>query len=121
MQVWTPEYYHHFQCIASACPDSCCKEWEVDVDEKSAAYYRALPGALGDSLRRVLKDTEDGTVMTILNGRCPMWREDGLCRIQAALGHEALCMSAAPSRACGMTTETLRNWAWSYPVRKRHG
>ena len=23
--------------------------------------------------------------------RCPMWRSDGLCRIQAELGHEALC------------------------------
>jgi lysine-N-methylase len=29
--------------------------------------------------------------MEIENGRCPMWRQDGLCRIQAELGHEALC------------------------------
>lgn len=29
--------------------------------------------------------------MTILDGRCPMWRADGLCRIQAELGEEALC------------------------------
>ena len=27
----------------------------------------------------------------IENGRCPMWRQDGLCRIQAELGHDALC------------------------------
>ena len=91
MKVWTPEYYHAFRCIASACPDSCCKEWEVDVDDNAAAFYRSLPGALGDALRAVLKDTEDGTVMTISDGRCPMWRQDGLCRIQAELGHEALC------------------------------
>ena len=63
----------------------------MDVDEASAAYYRSLPGALGDRLRQVLTDTEDGTVMTIENGRCPMWRNDGLCRIQAELGEEALC------------------------------
>ena len=91
MKVWTPEYYRAFRCIASACPDSCCKEWEVDVDDTAAAFYRNLPGALGDALRSVLKDTEDGTVMTISDGRCPMWRQDGLCRIQAELGHEALC------------------------------
>lgn len=91
MQVWTPEYYHQFQCIAAACPDSCCKEWEVDVDDTAASFYRNLEGPLGDHLRQVLKDTEDGTVMTIENGRCPMWREDGLCRIQAELGHDALC------------------------------
>ena len=91
MKVWTPEYYRHFQCIAGACPDSCCKEWAVDVDADAAAYYRSLEGALGDRLRQVLKDTDDGTVMEIEDGRCPMWRRDGLCRIQAELGHDALC------------------------------
>ena len=91
MEIRYPKYYHQFQCIASACEDSCCKEWEVDVDEVSAAYYRSLHGELGDALREVLVDTEDGTVMTIRDRRCPMWRDDGLCRIQAALGHDALC------------------------------
>lgn len=91
MERIIPNYYTQFKCIAAACPDSCCKEWAVDVDEAAAARYRALPGDLGDRLRSVLQDTPDGTVMTIENGRCPMWRDDGLCRIQAELGHEALC------------------------------
>jgi len=91
MELIIPEYYNRFRCIAAACPDSCCKEWAVDVDDISAARYRALPGDLGDRLRSVLQDTPDGTVMTIENGRCPMWRQDGLCRIQAELGHDALC------------------------------
>lgn len=91
MERIIPQYYHNFRCIAAACTDSCCKEWAVDVDEESAARYRALPGDLGDRLRSVLQDTPDGTVMTIENGRCPMWRQDGLCRIQAELGHDALC------------------------------
>jgi len=93
MDVYYPSYYSAFQCIASACPDSCCKEWEVDVDDNAAQYYRSLEGALGDRLRQVLKDTDDGTVMTIERGRCPMWRQDGLCRIQAELGHDALCQT----------------------------
>ena len=93
MKIYTPQYYQHFQCIASACPDSCCKEWEVDVDEAAASFYRSLDGDLGDRLRQVLKDTGDGTVMSIENGRCPMWRRDGLCRIHAELGHDALCQT----------------------------
>jgi lysine-N-methylase len=91
MNIAKPIYFDTFRCIADLCPDSCCKEWEVDVDAASAAYYRSLQGPLGDRLRQVLKDTEDGTVMTISDGRCPMWRRDGLCRIQAELGHDALC------------------------------
>ena len=93
MKIAYPAYYPMFQCIAGACPDSCCKEWEVDVDDSAAAFYRSLEGPLGDRLRQVLKDTGDGTVMTIENGRCPMWRQDGLCRIQAELGHDALCQT----------------------------
>ena len=91
MKLFYPDYYKKFRCIAGACPDSCCKEWEVDVDASAAAFYRKLEGPLGERLRQVLNDTEDGTVMTIENGRCPMWRQDGLCRIQAELGHDALC------------------------------
>lgn len=91
MLISKPHYFDSFSCIAGACPDSCCKEWDVQVDPASAALYRSLPGALGDRLREVLR-TEDGeTVMTIVDGRCPMWRQDGLCRIQAELGESALC------------------------------
>ena len=91
MKITKPSYFDDFHCIASACPDSCCKEWDVQVDAASAAAYRSLSGPLGDDLRRLLKDEDGETVMTIVEGRCPMWRPDGLCRIQAELGEEALC------------------------------
>ena len=93
MELYYPAYYNTFRCIAADCPDSCCHEWTVDVDADSAAYYRALPGALGDALRSVLTDTDDSTIMQIQDSRCPMWRQDGLCRIQAELGHDALCQT----------------------------
>ena len=63
----------------------------MDVDPRSAAYYRTLTGDLGDRLRAVLQDTDGSTVMQIENNRCPMWRQDSLCRIQAELSHDALC------------------------------
>ena len=91
MKTFYPTYYHQFRCLASACPDSCCKEWEVDIDPDTAAQYLQLSGPLGDRLRQVLRQTDDGACMTIENGRCPMWRQDGLCEIQSQLGHDALC------------------------------
>ena len=91
MKLIKPAYFDTFRCIAAACPDSCCKEWDVLVDDDKAAIYRSLPGALGDRLRQVLKDEDGAVYMTIENRRCPMWREDGLCRIQAELGETALC------------------------------
>ena len=93
MKLFYPEYYKAFTCIAAACEDSCCKEWEVDVDAQSAAYYRQLPGELGQRLREVLRQEDGCTLMTIEDGRCPMWQQDGLCRIQAQYGHDALCQT----------------------------
>ena len=91
MRIVKPSYFDTFRCIAGSCTDSCCKEWDVQVDDSAAEFYLQLPGELGDRLRQVLKEQNGEMVMTIVDGRCPMWREDGLCRIQAALGHEALC------------------------------
>ena len=91
MEITKPNYFDRFRCLAGSCPDSCCKEWEVQVDDTAAALYRTLPGALGDDLRSVLRDEDGAVYMTIMDGRCPMWRRDGLCRIQAELGEDALC------------------------------
>ena len=91
MLITKPSYFDTFRCIAGACPDSCCKEWDVQVDAAAAAHYRALPGDLGNRLREVLYDEDGETYMAIVDRRCPMWRDDGLCRIQAELGEGALC------------------------------
>lgn len=91
MKQIKPSYYDTFRCIAGDCPDSCCHQWQVQVDAETAAYYRSLTGPLGDALRACMADTESGAEMVNRNDRCPMWRDDGLCRIQAELGEEALC------------------------------
>lgn len=85
-------FYDEFRCLAGACPDSCCQEWDVQVDEASARRYLSLPGDLGASLRQKLKQDEDGEFyLEITDRRCPMWRADGLCEIQTQLGEEGLC------------------------------
>lgn len=91
MKILKPDYYDAFTCLAGACPDSCCKDWAVDVDPDSARRYLALEGPLGDALRAVLAEENEEYFMQITDGRCPMWRQDGLCEIQAQLGHDGLC------------------------------
>ena len=92
MKITTPNHYHKFHCLAATCPDSCCKEWAVQVDERAAALYRSLPGDLGDRLRQVMQVEDGDTILALMpDGRCPMWRDDGLCCIHAQLGEGALC------------------------------
>ena len=68
MKLIRPAYFEEFRCIAAACPDSCCKEWDVAVDDMSAAYYRSMEGDLGDRLRQVLYD-EDGNTTACAGSR----------------------------------------------------
>lgn len=91
MRLGYPRYFEKFRCIAAACPDSCCKEWDVLVDDEAAHHYQTVPGPLGDALRQHLNQEDGEWYFAITEGRCPMWRSDGLCRIQAELGHAALC------------------------------
>lgn len=92
MEIIKPSYYDTFCCLAADCPDSCCKEWAVQVDDDTAAVYRTLQGPIGDQLRSVMAKEDSDTILTLTpDGRCPMWRNDGLCRIQAQLGESFLC------------------------------
>ena len=51
MKIAQPDYFETFQCLAGKCPDSCCHEWEIQVEESAAEFYRGLSGELGDRLR----------------------------------------------------------------------
>ncbi len=90
MELIQPQFFRAFSCVAALCPDACCYGWEVEIDPDHAALYQSLDGDLGDALRSGLY-RQDGTYyLKNHHGRCPMWRSDGLCALQARLGHQAL-------------------------------
>ena len=92
MSIWYPSFYPAFRCKAAACRHSCCRGWEIDVDEGSAALYRELPGKLGEDLRAALfEDGEGWHFRLTAEERCPLLQQDGLCRLIRELGEEALC------------------------------
>ena len=92
MSIWYPEFYPAFRCRASACRHSCCRGWEIDVDEESAERYRSLSGELGEELRKALFSDGEGWHFRLdEKERCPFLEEDGLCRLIKKLGEEALC------------------------------
>lgn len=92
MKIYEPDYASRFRCLAGACPDTCCKDWEIIIDDETLRKYRALPGAFGDEVRAALTTDEEGdTMFRLEDGHCPLVRADGLCRLQLAYGEEALC------------------------------
>ena len=33
-----PSFYQPFSCIANRCEDSCCKDWDIDVDSATEQF-----------------------------------------------------------------------------------
>lgn len=92
MILRVPDYYDEFVCIADRCTGSCCDGWEIDIDDASGEYYMQAPGPIGERLRSLLYQGEDGGYCFRLGeqGRCPFLNERNLCDIYEALGEEAL-------------------------------
>lgn len=86
MKVIAPDYYQSFRCIAGDCRHTCCRGWEVDIDEESLARFRALP----DIAAHI---SQEGTPhFRLLEGeRCPFLNEQNLCRMILEHGEESLC------------------------------
>ena len=87
-----PAFYPAFRCKAGECRHSCCRGWEIDIDENTLSAYQCLPGAWGERLRAAIAE-EDGTAHFRLTEEenCPFLRPDGLCDVILALGEDALC------------------------------
>lgn len=92
MKIVKPTYYKDFKCIAGDCPDSCCQGWEVDADENSLEFYKALSPSLEIKQRidSVLdKDEFDNTIFTLApKKRCPFLNDENLCDMHIAIGGE---------------------------------
>ena len=86
------DYTEDFSCLAGSCPDTCCKDWEIILDEDAISRYQKMPGVLGEQVRAAMTQTDEGETMWRLeNGHCALLREDGLCPIQCTYGEAALC------------------------------
>ena len=44
-----PAYGKKLKCLAGDCPENCCMEWIIDIDDETAAYYRTVQGESGPS------------------------------------------------------------------------
>lgn len=87
-----PDFYRNFKCAASRCPDTCCKDWDVVVDDESYEFYSNVPGEFGRKLVDNIKTDEDGDRVFIFeNEVCPFLNREWLCEIQIRLGEEHVC------------------------------
>ena len=93
LTVREPDYMDAFQCTGSLCPDTCCKGWDIVMDEATCARYektkdKVFKAELAQAIVHRREEQADGTVEEVAcirmgkGQRCLFLRNDGLCRIQ---------------------------------------
>lgn len=91
MKYHKPSFFDQFKCIGSACTDTCCAGWEIEVDETTAEGYLAEKGEFGDRLRQEIGTEPGEYFFQLKNNRCPFLNKENLCDIFINLGEERLC------------------------------
>lgn len=100
-----PDYYPEFRCLASECPDTCCKGWIIQVEPEALENWNriservrrssdccssSLSVAPSDFVDAFPQRNHETRYQIRLNekGECPMLTENGLCSVVMAHGHE---------------------------------
>ncbi|MCI8525706.1 MAG: hypothetical protein HFF17_07245 [Oscillospiraceae bacterium] len=113
MKLRMPRYFDAFRCAAGACPDTCCRDWEVALDEDALRNYRQLEGPLGAAVRAAMAERDGETVLALRGGLCPLLDTDGLCRIQRTLGEAHLCRACVQHPRFAEEYGALQEWCLS--------
>ena len=85
------EIYSEFKCKADKCKHSCCKGWEIDIDEDTLGFYKSLDTELGNEIRQNIHEGEDTYFKLTDDKKCPFLKDSGLCKLIEELGEDSLC------------------------------
>lgn len=89
IKVLVPEYFKNFQCIGSACKDTCCRDWTITIDKNTYKKYKNLKKKDFNPLhnKQVILNKEKNSpyqyALINLNTQkqCPFLDENQLCTI----------------------------------------
>lgn len=84
MITYVPNYYSRFKCIADKCQHTCCKGWEIDVDDESMERFAKYENIIS-------KIKDNSFILEGAEERCPFLREDLLCQMIIDHGEDFIC------------------------------
>ena len=88
MTLRCPDLFFDFKCTCNSCTDNCCRiGWDIEIDEDTLNYYKAMDNDLGHRLCENIYEEDGCYYMSQPNG-CPFLTDDGLCSVQQACGAE---------------------------------
>lgn len=97
MKLRQPTYNRLFRCLGGDCPDTCCRDWSIVMDEEFLADCANAPEPLRSAIADAKTVDDDGDPCFALNreGFCVLLTKEGLCPIHRDWGEEHLCAICA--------------------------
>jgi lysine-N-methylase len=102
VETLIPSYIREFSCIGSACEDTCCSGWRVNIDEETYKKYKKvknfeMKSRLEKNITRNRSNPIKNNVakMKMKDGNCSFLSKEGWCDIQSNLGEDYLCNTCA--------------------------
>jgi len=90
VRVFNINYINDFECLADRCPDTCCAEWMIEIDDASLEKYGRVEGDYAKVLEDRI-DREEKVFLQKENGDCCFLCDNKLCEMYSVLGERALC------------------------------
>lgn len=93
MTICKPTIYDEFICAASDCTDTCCRFWQVVLDDEFLSKVNDFPTS--QNSRNILKSKVNGFgknkhLSLCKNGNCPFLNDKLLCDLHKEIGNESL-------------------------------
>ena len=99
IRVLQPTFYDRFECIGPACPDTCCRGWNIIIDKSTYQRYRQIKDPVFVELcKKTLARSRSGEISNQNyahikldeDGVCGFQQEDGLCYLHKNFGEKYL-------------------------------
>ena len=88
MKIVAPNYYKKFNCIADKCKHTCCKGWEIEIDDESMNRYADIT-----DINAKIERGEDNHFRLLEDEACPFLLKNGLCEMILKYGEDMLCQT----------------------------
>lgn len=103
-------YFDSFECIGGSCENTCCRGWNISIDQSTYEFYLKQEGEFGKFLgKNVEQMGERYFIKMTEESLCPFLDENKLCRIYREYGpeHQAVICQNFPrnrrSEGCDTT------------------
>ncbi|MBQ4586758.1 MAG: flagellin lysine-N-methylase [Clostridia bacterium] len=90
MKEYVLNYYQQFNCISERCTHTCCRGWDMCIDEKTLQEYKNCDSPFAPTLKKGV-NFKKACFKKDKNGRCAFLNQKGLCEIIINLGENSLC------------------------------